>query len=247
MTHLFRAFAVLALLALAWPLAAHAGDFDPSAYRGYGTGLKDSYGARTSRCYLRGDVGYSVSSDPDARSALANSVFGTGLDNTWLAGAGVGCGSGPQGLRAEAMFDYRGDRDFAATLSGGGGTVATSVQTSTLMLNAYYDLGTWSRVVPYIGAGIGMARNAVDPVAYSALATSPVAGDDRWSFAWSLMAGFGWQVSDRAVLDFGYRYLDAGTARSGTIDSAGGAQPRLTLDDLTSHEFKIGLRYHFGG
>jgi opacity protein-like surface antigen len=74
-----------------------------------------------------------------------------------------------------------------------------------------------------------------------------ISGDSRWSLAWSLMAGVGVQISDRATLDFGYRYIDMGKAESGTIDNTGGTNPKLRIDDLTAHEFKVGLRFAFGG
>jgi opacity protein-like surface antigen len=61
------------------------------------------------------------------------------------------------------------------------------------------------------------------------------------------MAGVGWQVSERVTLDFGYRYLDMGKAESGHIDNAGFWNPKVRLDDLTAHEFKVGLRFAFGG
>ena len=60
------------------------------------------------------------------------------------------------------------------------------------------------------------------------------------------MAGIGYQISDRAIIDVGYRYLDLGDANSERVDSAGFVNPRVNVDDITSHEIKIGLRYHFG-
>jgi opacity protein-like surface antigen len=60
------------------------------------------------------------------------------------------------------------------------------------------------------------------------------------------MAGIGWQVTDRAVLDLGYRYMNYGKANSGVIDSAGFVNPMVRIDDLSAHEVRVGLRYHFG-
>lgn len=72
-------------------------------------------------------------------------------------------------------------------------------------------------------------------------------GSTSLSFAWSLMAGVGYQISDRSVIDFGYRYLDMGKIASEHGDTGGGYNPRVNFDDLTAHEFKLGLRYYFGG
>ena len=73
------------------------------------------------------------------------------------------------------------------------------------------------------------------------------AGDERWSLAWSLMAGAGYQVSERLIVDFGYRYIDMGSVKSTRVDNLGFTNPPVVVDDITAHEFKIGLRYHFGG
>jgi opacity protein-like surface antigen len=117
------------------------------------------------------------------------------------------------------------------------------------MFNGYYDLGTFGRVTPYVGAGVGVAHNRMDEVYFTQnqFLTNRIQGDSRLSLAWSLMAGVGVQVTDRAVLDFGYRYMNFGKAESGRIDNAGFVNPAVRIDDISAHEFKVGLRYHFGG
>ena len=73
-------------------------------------------------------------------------------------------------------------------------------------------------------------------------------GGDTWALAWSLMAGAGFQLSERVILDLGYRFIDMGKAQSGTSDSSGFTNnPPVRVDDLTAHELKVGLRFHFGG
>jgi opacity protein-like surface antigen len=223
----------------------------------YGSSIKDPPVVMSSpgHCYIRGDVGYSWSRDPSERFTqtdpvlgfLTNRVTGTGLDNSWLVGAGLGCGSGSRGIRGELMFDWHGDRDLKGTLAAPlGGSLSTSVRTYTLMFNGYYDLGNYRGFVPYVGAGVGLAHNAMSSVSFSAFPNA-ILGEDRWSLAWSLMAGVGYQITDRMTVDFGYRYIDMGKAESGTIDTAGFTNPRVRFDDLTAHEFKVGIRFAFGG
>jgi len=186
------------------------------------------------------------------------------LENTWLAEGGIGCGSGSRGFRAELMFGYRGDRKldgepvfYAGTIIGQpdgtvpevyGDPLHTSIQTYTLMLNAYKDFGNFGGFVPYVGAGIGVAYHDVDEVYFTENPnlTNRIAGNGDLSFAWSLMAGVGYQISERAILDLGYRYIDMGSAESGRVDTAGFVNPAVKIDDIDAHEFKIGLRYHFG-
>jgi opacity protein-like surface antigen len=125
----------------------------------------------------------------------------------------------------------------------------TSVRSTTLMFNAYYDLGRFDRFTPYLGVGVGAAYNKTDEVYFTGnpALTNRIEGDSRWSLAWSLMAGFGVQLTERVTLDLGYRYLDMGKAQSGTMDNAGFVNPRVRIDDLAAHELKIGLRFGFGG
>ena len=147
------------------------------------------------------------------------------------------------------MVDWHGDRDIAAGLAAPlGGIAHSSVQTTTLMFNGYYDIAKFDRITPYVGAGVGLAHNRMDDVSFTGnTLANVISGDSRWSLAWSLMAGVGVQVSDRATLDFGYRYIDMGKAESGTMDNLGFPNPRVRIDDLAAHEFKVGIRYSFGG
>ena len=222
-------------------------------------------------CYFRADVGYSVSSDPslswnatDQFGNINSRVSNSSLDNSWLAEAGVGCGSGSRGLRSDFMLGYHGQRDVSGTtgtfftgLDAAGNpmqqtsTIRSAITSYTAMLNVYYDLGNVRGFVPYIGAGVGLAYHRTSDYVLPDWASNPpdyrVRGDSDLTLAWALMAGAGYQISDRAIVDFGYRYIDMGTAATARNDNTGGGQlSRLTMTDLTAHEFKVGLRYHFG-
>lgn len=221
-------------------------------------------------CYFRADIGYSWSRDPDVRwtvtdpnqgptqfQFVTDRVTDVSIDNTWFGEIGAGCGSGVRGIRGEVMLGYHGERKVdgtpgpwnPVTTPPSPDPLHTSIRTTTLMFNGYYDLGRWANVVPYVGAGVGFAHNEMGEVSFTGnpALINRIEGADKWSLAWSLMAGIGWQVTDRAVLDFGYRYIDMGKAESGTIDTAGFTNPKVRVDDLAAHEFKVGLRYYFGG
>jgi opacity protein-like surface antigen len=195
-----------------------------------------------------------------------SNVADTSLENTWFGEGGFGCGSGSHGVRAEMMFGVHGDRKLDG--KPGNYTVTniitaappapapapiddplhSSIKTYTAMVNVYKDLGKWGQVTPYVGAGIGLAYNQMNETYFTQTTTlhNRIAGDNDLSLAWSLMAGIGYQISDRAILDVGYRYLDMGKITSQRHDNAGFVNPRVTVDDIAAHEFKIGLRYHFG-
>jgi opacity protein-like surface antigen len=227
----------------------------------YGGSIKDRPAliASPGHCYFRADVGYSWSRNPDVtftQTDPATSVFLTeaasaSMDDAWLVGGGFGCGSGFRGLRGELMLDWRGDRDIDGTLAlPSGAAFTTNVQTWTLMFNAYYDLMQIGALTPYVGAGVGLAYNDLGSVTFSGdpNLVNPLNGDDKWSLAWSLMAGVGYQISHRVTLDLGYRYIDMGDVKSSRVDSSGfSGNPPLRVEDLTAHEFKVGLRFAFGG
>ena len=221
-------------------------------------------------CYFRADTGYSWTQAPDVRwtvtdgdpvsptfgQFLTDRVTNVAVDDTWLVEAGIGCGSGPRGIRGEFVYGFHGKRNIdgePGPWNPGTPPTAdplhTAVTTHTLMFNGYYDLGNFSGFVPYVGAGVGFAFNKVDEVYFTGnpFLTNRIFGDERWSLAWSLMAGVGYQITDRITLDVGYRYLDMGKAESGTIDNAGFTNPKVRIDELAAHEVKVGLRFAFGG
>ncbi len=202
----------------------------------------------------------------DTTTFVTDKVANATVENTWLAEAGAGCAiGGSRGVRFEAMLGYRGDRKiegqpgffvFTDNSPGGlpphdsGGTVLhTDLTTYTVMLNAYKDFGNFGGFIPYVGAGIGAAYHQLGDVSFTGNPNlvNTIRGDNDLAFAWSLMAGVGYQISDKAILDVGYRYIDLGRISSQRSDSAGFVNPQINFDDLTAHEVKLGLRYHFGG
>lgn len=240
-------------------------------------------------CYVRGDLGYSISRRPtaswpvtvfdraytgaDRTSTFVDSNFnyvGEGvsdakLDNAFFGGVGLGCGSGSRGIRGEVMLNHTANRKFQGTPNNftinesfnSGGPVTptpfvdpmhTSIKSTTLMFNGYKDLGSFGGFTPYLGAGVGVSYNKMSEVYFTdnPYLVNRIEGASRLSMAWSLMAGVGYQVSDRAILDLGYRYMDYGKATSGRLDNTNSVNPAVRVSDITAHEVKIGLRYHFG-
>jgi len=60
-----------------------------------------------------------------------------------------------------------------------------------------------------------------------------------WQFAWNLMAGVSYDISQNLKVDVGYRYLNAGryTSLPSWLDGGGS-----TTKDITSHELRVGFR-----
>jgi opacity protein-like surface antigen len=166
-------------------------------------------------------------------------------------------------FRADATLEYRGKASFSAfdryeTVSDGDpltfdGTNDYDGYKSewVAMGNAYVDLGTIKGFTPYIGAGLGAARVTIHGFTDINL---PNAGqaygatDSKWNFAWAVHAGVGYAITDHATIDFGYSYLDMGDGRTGDIQPVSGTgtiDNPMHFRDITSHDFKLGLRYKF--
>jgi opacity protein-like surface antigen len=165
-------------------------------------------------------------------------------------------------FRADATVEYRGKSSFYALQyyegddGAGGTTIGTDEYTArksewVVMGNAYADLGTYHGLTPYVGAGVGASRvtihNFMDVntpqsgVAYGAT-------DSKWNFAWALHAGVGFEVTERATIDFGYSFIHLGDGRTGDLITYLGGNSidnPMHFRDITSHDFKIGLRYKF--
>jgi opacity protein-like surface antigen len=230
--------------AMSWATPAEAADFG-------GPSLKDDAWSAPGQsvagpCYARADAGHAWSQVPSGRydTNPDPEMFGESLDNGWFAEIGAGCGSGSRGWRADVTLGLRQTADFGGDVVLPGPAtshLSADVRSYTLMLNGYYDLGNLNGMVPYVGAGIGLAHHRMGDV-QGVVGPTTQSGGDNTAFAWSLMAGVAYQLSERAILDIGYRYIDLGSVRSGRDP----VLPRLEIDDMQAHEIKLGVRYHFG-
>lgn len=209
----------------------------------------------TETWYLRGDVGYIHYKRPEADFAagLEGSMSREGFGDSAVLGVGIGYRFS-ESFRTDVAVDHR----FATRFNGlpaDGRLAAGSVldkgrfQSSTAMLNAYVDLGTYSGFTPYLGAGIGVARTVlgnynrtmVGDVAPGGTTRTRLPGGETYSLAWALMAGVGYQLSDTFTLDLGYRYVNLGDVKTRGYALAGGAD----VESIGSHEVRLGLRYAF--
>jgi opacity protein-like surface antigen len=110
------------------------------------------------------------------------------------------------------------------------------MQSTSVMLNAYYDFEWDGDIDPYVGLGIG---NAEEKVGFASLNGNVVDGKEN-DFAWQLIAGFQYRVDD-AVSFFGqYRFFQANDPEFNTTLFPGS----LSIE----HQFQaieFGLRFSF--
>jgi opacity protein-like surface antigen len=222
--------------------------------------------------YLRGDVGVGVNTVGKHSLATSPSTFTptgvTGYNDDLSASSFVGVGAGyaiNNWFRVDGTLEYRGGGklssvDYYTPNAGNGFTTgkdfySANVSSFVGLVNAYVDLGTWYCITPYIGAGVGFANNTISgftDIGYS-VPTPPGGTSGVYfgkgstnNFAFALMAGLGYDVTNNLKLDLGYRYLNMGKVTTGSsVPQFGPPTYKYTQKDLSSHDFRIGMRWVF--
>lgn len=219
--------------------------------------------------YLRGDIGMSNQrfdeldyvgfSDPVVHSWLNDGEFDAGV----IGQIGIGYQFNDW-FRADVTAQYRGKTEFSALdfydtdgIPDNGDEATNEYHAKKsewlFLANAYADLGTFSGITPYVGAGIGASRNTISGFTDDNILTGGggYAGSaSQWELAWALHAGVGIKATDRMTIDIGYSYVDLGDGKTGDafnyINSQTRANPEpFKFKDIASHDFKVGVRYAF--
>lgn len=174
--------------------------------------------------YLRGDVGYSA----------GDRIYG--LDHNRF-GGGIGFGYHfTDNFRADLTVNYLGDDRYA--VDDGVWATTASYSAWSGLISGYYDIATIVGVTPYVGAGVGLtyARHEVES-GPSGGAPTFARNDRDYDFAYALMAGASYKVSDNLSVDLGYQYLhtpDAVVNNTSTLAERKGTKHHLV---------RLGLRY----
>ncbi|ODR90740.1 heat resistant agglutinin 1 protein [Sinorhizobium alkalisoli] len=230
------------------------------------------------RLYLRGDIGYapwSGEGDPYYRTFDGAGYETVPFDNTRFGRPVSGTiGLGYQFtdiFRADVTAEYFEGRFDGASLratpcagEGAGTSCALSHSANFsalgLMANGYVDLATLAGFTPYVGAGLGAthidwktAHESSTCIAGLGMCAgseggASYQGRDGWRFAYALMAGVSYDVTDRLKLDMGYRfsYIAGGDMFDFGEEGFAGASGAKGHDDgLARHEFRVGLRLAF--
>jgi opacity protein-like surface antigen len=215
--------------------------------------------------YLRGDIGFS-NQRVDRLTNVLDAGNTTSSQNLTFNSAGIfGLGAGYRfnnWFRADVTGEYRGNSQFLGkdtiTYPGGFGTdVYHATKSEWVVLgNAYVDLGTWWCMTPFIGAGIGGARVAINGFTDQGIANNGAGalpglafGDNvaKWNFAWAVHAGVAYKVTPNFTVELAYRYLDMGNGLAGdlrTFDGTNNINNPMTFRSITSHDLKLGVRWN---
>lgn len=202
--------------------------------------------------YVGADVGFSGIRDADIDLVGAAEIahrmeFDSGLAYGFQLGYGF---SGPRIevdlRRRENDVDEFGPASGVADGTG-------SIDSTSLMFNALYDFKIGSKLFPYIGLGVGGARVKADKVRKRVSApnrTGVVDGDDR-VFAWNLIVGAAYKVTDSLSFKLDYRFMRTDDIRYGYgvgCNAAGAScvfNGDLDEDDYQAHNISVGMRWEF--
>ncbi len=140
------------------------------------------------------------------------------------------------------------------------GDLNSSLMSSRLMLNGYLDFADlWTDedeiaiFRPYVGFGIGVARNELDDATIHKVFrdegpnVSVINGNTEYDFAWQAIGGVAFLLDDDLILDFAYTYADLGDAEfENTVHTLGHNYQINGLSyDVDVQEVTVGLRFLF--
>jgi opacity protein-like surface antigen len=229
------------------------------AYARFGVGLDDPQGSR-----FRDDD--CSSTEPPALFGCVNGDDDRPLgargdfDTTVVLDAALGYRFTPW-LRAEALLSWRPSMDFSGQSNfigaGNNQPVRGSLSSLAGFGVAYIDLPRIGSLQPFLGAGLGVARNRLGSMRYafpslSAEATTTTPGGSSTDLAYLLTAGLSLPLGERLDLDLAYRYTDLGqvqtsSGEAGVVRASGSRRIAIggTKADLRNHGVMLSLRYAF--
>jgi len=158
-------------------------------------------------------------------------------------GAAVGVNFAKLGapVRAEIEYDYRTDFDYNPNPNFTNAVTPTkstnTLNTQTVLVNAFYDIDTGTKFTPFVGGGLGFAINDTSGTASLLSGASAVNySTSNTSFAWALGGGVNYAIDTHWSVDASYRYIDLGKADFGPSGA-------VLSGNVSSNELLAGLRY----
>jgi opacity protein-like surface antigen len=280
-----QTFAAAALAIVAGGEAARAVDLPPAPALPPAETSSNAF----SGWYLRGDLGVGIETAPKLDPAsgaigagiplpllspfAVSSFPNTTLTRSGTIDGGVGYVLNPW-LRMDATLEYRFGGELRSTYAiddpAAAGPFRSAdrlrggVSSIVALVNGYVGLGNYWGATPFVGAGIGIADNALSGVSDQGFAIAgsggaiPVGGffsnASRTSFAWALTAGIDVDLAANLKLEASYRYLNLGSIAVGGLPCVPGAQSCLggagvaasSRKALASNDLRVGLIWLVG-
>jgi opacity protein-like surface antigen len=202
--------------------------------------------------YLRGQVGVGMTNGSVDYTTVTDGILKqNSFSDTYFIGGGVGY-EWNSWLRFDATAEYRAKSPVTAYVSNSGGTIGDIYQGQlsswVFLANAYVDLGTWECFTPFVGFGIGTARNSsLNFFDTNQTTTGYGFGQNpsEWHFAYALHAGIAYNVSKNFKVEMAYRYLNYGSVTDTVDCSVTCTHDQFKFDKLTSQDIMLSFRWSF--
>ena len=181
--------------------------------------------------------GLGITETDDTSFQVAPGTIDTEFEDDWNYSAAYGWYR--EGYRYEVELVVGEDDVSSHTLNGGAPLAGPTggINMAGVLFNGYYDFSTASAFTPYLGAGLGIAM--IEAEGFGVAAIPDVLDDDDTVLAYQVMAGIGYEISDRTSLFAEYRYFGTDSADVTTSVSTGSVDTDL---DFSSNQFRFGVR-----
>jgi opacity protein-like surface antigen len=115
------------------------------------------------------------------------------------------------------------------------GALNGDITSLALMFNGYFDIRSFSNVVPYLTAGVGFANVEMSSISLNVPGeTVNAIGDDDNVFAYQVGIGVAYNVNETVTADLKYRYFATADPNFSTATA-----------EFSSHNIHVGLRFAF--
>ena len=198
-------------------------------------GVGVSAHAQDSENYIT--LGLGITATDDTSFEVAPGTIDTEFEDDWNYGAAYGWKR--EGYRYEIELLVGEDDVSSHTLNGGAplGGPTGGINMAAAMFNGYYDFTTSTAFSPYVGGGLGLAM--IEAESFGVAAIPDVLDDDGTVIAYQLMAGVGYDISDRTTIFAEYRYFGTESVDVTTSAATGSV---ATDFDFGSSQFRFGVR-----
>lgn len=219
--------------------------------------------------YLRGDIGYNHNSVSNVRyyqgrPTLTGEFEKHDLGGSWSLGGGIGY-QATDYFRMDITVDHAFAADFDGSSASRVACGATGIcnyedtgdlAITTVMANAYLDLGNYAGFTPYVGAGVGGAMLHWSDIKNNEICVrgncAGSAGDSvhdgygEWRFAYALHAGLSYDISHNLKLDTGYTFKHIEGGRMFEFEKGNFNRGQQGFHgDMKVHGVHAGIRWNF--
>ncbi len=186
-----------------------------------------SYSQSMQGWYMSGTAGLGLPSDSDYSNNIGSGSVSSDLGFGVAAALGYEVGN----FRIEAEYAYRKNDGDIESFNG----VAVSGKKADLsfhaiMVNLLYDFYLTDSVYWYNGGGAGVSFTNVK---------TQFGSDDDTVFAWQLITGLGFDISNNVSLTFGYRIFKALDSNYTLANTA------VKTENPFINSLEMGIRYNF--